>query len=126
MRYIQTSFCQGEAIFYGLFKNGLSFYGRFFAFKAIFFTLGYLDITVKCKQFGLDAVAVIFLGSDIGSLKGSEEGKELIEDMSLMLSYAGDLMHLPKWALDFHPNFKKMSNLMEINNKRVITLDKNK
>ena len=77
---------------------------------------------MKCKQFGLDAVAVIFLGSDIESLKGSEEGKALIEDMSLMLSYAGDLMHLPKWALDFHPNFKKMSNLMEVNNKRVVAI----
>ena len=85
-------------------------------------TSGYLDITVKCKQFGLDAVGVIFLGSDIGSLKGSEEGKALIEDTSLMLSFAADILHFPKWALDFHPNFKKMSNLMEVNNKRVVAI----
>merc|ERR1712241_8849 len=83
---------------------------------------GKLDITVKCKQFGLDAVAVIFLGSDIESLKGSEEGKALIEDTSLMLSFAADILHFPKWALDFHPNFKKMSNLMEINYKRVVAI----
>ena len=77
---------------------------------------------MKCKQFGLDAVGVIFLGSDIGSLKGSEEGKALIEDTSLMLSFAADILHFPKWALDFHPNFKKMSNLMEVNNKRVVAI----
>ena len=77
---------------------------------------------MRCKQFGLDAVGVIFLGSDIGSLRGSEEGQALIEDTSHMLSFASDIAHLPKWALDFHPNFKKMSNLMEINYKRVVTI----
>ena len=83
------------------------------------FISGKLDVTLRSKQFGLDAVGVIFLGSDIGSLKGSEEGKALIEDTTLMLSYAADIMHMPKWALDYHPNFKKMSNLIEINYKRV-------
>ena len=77
---------------------------------------------MKCKQFGLDAVAVIFLGSDIASLKGSEEGKELIEDTSRMLSFAADILHFPKWALDYHPNFKKMANLMELNYKRVVAI----
>ena len=74
---------------------------------------------MKSKQFSLDAVAVMFLGSDIGSLKASEEGKALADDMSIMLSYAADIMHLPKWALEYHPNFKKMSNIIEMNHKRV-------
>ena len=74
---------------------------------------------MKSKQFSLDAVAVMFLGSDIGSLKASEEGKALADDLTLMFSYAADIMHLPKWAFEYHPNFKKMSNVIEINYKRV-------
>ena len=81
--------------------------------------VGNVDIMKKSKQFGLDAVSVIFLGTDIGSLKGSEEGEAVINEVSTLLELAGDLIHIPKWMLDYHPKFKKLVHSFEATINRV-------
>ena len=66
-----------------------------------------VNISPTLSEFALDAVAVIFIGSNLGVLQGSQYGKDMIEAVGRMF-YLGSLcIAIPPKIAKYVPQFKE-------------------
>ena len=53
------------------------------------------NISLPCQEFALDSIGLIFLGSRLGALQGSQDSRQLIESMGHLMAWSGPMLILP-------------------------------
>ena len=56
---------------------------------------GRANISTPCQEFALESIGLIFLGSRLGALQGSEDGRQLIESMGHLMAWSFPMLILP-------------------------------
>ena len=80
------------------------------------------DLTKLCYEFALDAIGVMFIGSKLKILQGSEYGKVMIKDVNTMFEMFLDVAAIPPKIAAYVPVFRRYLKIVE----RVYMLSKEK
>ena len=69
---------------------------------------GELEISPLMQHFATDAISIIFIGSKIGAIEGTEESKDLLKHLNGFMVNWGELVMLPPLIAKYHPAYKKL------------------
>ena len=69
------------------------------------------EINRMCQEFALEAVAYVFLGNRLNTLKGGADGKRMIDIVSQTGDFTQKMMFLPHWSFKFIPAYHKFCKL---------------
>ena len=65
------------------------------------------DITESMSEFALDAVGIMFIGSNLGVLKGSEYGKQMMEKVQQFFELSQLCLAFPPKIAPYIPTYKR-------------------
>jgi len=70
------------------------------------------DLSLTLYEFALDAIGLMFIGSKLGVLQGSEYGKKMIEKVTRSFEIFANVMGIPPKIAPYTPLYKEYVNLM--------------
>lgn len=69
---------------------------------------GNVEVKEFLQQYAFDAISFMFIGKNIGALKETEESKEMMNNLDLILNTWSEMMFLPIWLAKYHPKTNKI------------------
>ena len=72
---------------------------------------GNVEVKEFLQQYAFDAISFMFIGKNIGALKETEESKEMMNNLDLILNTWSEMMFLPIWLAKYHPKTNKIGKI---------------